>query len=253
MAENLARQLNEAGAVASNTQASLIGNTQYLSRLKARSSTCGKLSIGLGVAMVILIGVTTYLSYQDLVNHYQVEFTPIPRYMVDEQDIVAFNEKGEKIVIKNQSAYYKAALCSRSTSAEYYNVLKDIADLNGDVGKQWLAMYWAKNEAGLPILADSLKVVTDSTEIPAGYSTGIHMFGTSAAENLNNPLYVWNSGAKSIYVYYKNVEAKEPGITGSGFTAGIIALSAGAGLAVGALGSGLAVSAAGKKKRREEM
>ena len=42
-----------------------------------------------------------------MVNHYKVEFTPIPRYMVDEKDITAFNEYGEKIVIKNQAAYYK--------------------------------------------------------------------------------------------------------------------------------------------------
>ena len=264
MAENMARNLNEAGAMASETQVSLISNTNYLSRLKARSSTCSKLSVGLGVAVIILIGITTYLSYRDLVNHYKVEFTPIPRYMVDEKDITAFNEKGEKIVIKNQSAYYKAVLCNRSSSAEYYPTSKDIADLNGDVGKQWLALYCAKNEAEQPILADSFKVVMDNAEIPAGYSTGIHMFGTSAAENLNNPLYVWNSGAKSIFVYFKRAEGS-PKLTasgllgktaaisaGSGFSAGKAAISAGVGFAVGALAAWFLVSANLKKKRKKE-
>ena len=50
-----------------------------------------------------------------------------------------------------------------------------------------------------------------------------------------------------------NVEGKDPSLAGSGFSAGVIALSAGAGLLVGALGTGLAVSVVGKKKRREGM
>ena len=123
---------------------------------------CKWLSTGFGVAMILLTAYTTYLAYHDMVNHYKVEFTPIPRYMVDEKDITAFNKYGEKIVIKNQAAYYKAALCNRKESDEYYDTVGNVADLNGDVGKQWLAIYYAKNEANMPILADSLKVVTSS-------------------------------------------------------------------------------------------
>ena len=33
--------------------------------------------------------------------------------MVDEADITAYDDKGEKIVVKNQSAYYKAVTCNR--------------------------------------------------------------------------------------------------------------------------------------------
>ena len=62
-------------------------------------------------------------------------------------------------------------------------------------------MYWAKNDAETPILAESLKAVIDNAQIPAGYKTGVHMFGTEAAENFNNTLYIWNSGAKSVYLY----------------------------------------------------
>ena len=40
--------------------------------------------------------------------------------------------------------------------------------------------------------------VVKSSEVPAGYSTGFHMFGTAAAENLNNTLYVWNISAPKI-------------------------------------------------------
>ena len=135
---------------------------------------------------------------------------------------------------------------------EFYNTLGDIADLNGDVGQQWLAMYCARNDAEAPILADSLKVVAGNSQIPAGYSKGAHMFGTDAAENINNTLYIWNSGAKSIYLYYKQAEAIIPSLAGSGFSGGVVALSAGAGLGVGALASGLLVNAFSKRKKKEE-
>ena len=79
------------------------------------------------------------------------------------KDITAFNSRGEKIVIKNQAAYYRAVTCNRNDKDEFYNTLGDIADLNGDVGQQWLAMYCAKNDAEAPILADSLKVVAGNS------------------------------------------------------------------------------------------
>ena len=227
-------------------------NKPILTRMAERSSNSSGLVIGISLAMIILLTVTTYLSWRDLKNYYKVDYTPIPRYMVDEKDITAYNANGEKIVIKNQAAYYKAALCNRDTSAEYYKVAKDIADLNGDVAKQWLALYYSKNETEMPILVDSLKVVKGNDQIPAGYTTGVHMFGTEAAENFNNPLYIWNSGAESIYLYYKTEGAKDPGLAGSGFTGGAMALTTGAGLAVGGLTSAITVKALGKKKKKEE-
>ena len=224
---------------------------QTAARLEARSANCSKLAKGVGAAVIILVAITTYLTWRDLKNHYKVDYTPIPRYMVDEKDITAYNSKGEKIVIKNQDAYYTAVTCNRDSSAEYYKVTNDIADLNGDVGQQWLAMYCAKNEAEAPILADSLKIVIDDVKVPSGYTEGIHMFGVGAAENFNNPLYVWNSNAKSIYAYYKK-EAGSASSTGSLFTAGSLAISGGAGLAIGALASAVAVKLTGRKKKKEE-
>ena len=222
-----------------------------ISHFQGRSSMCKWLGTGLGAALIIITAITVYLSYRDMVNHYKVEFTPIPRYMVDEKDITAFNEYGEKIVIRNQAAYYKAALCKWKSSDEYYNIVGDVADLNGDVGKQWLALYYAKNEAEMPVLANSLKVVTGNSEIPANYSKGVHMFGVGATENINNTLYIWNSSARSIYLYYQ-LDTKSASLTGSGFSVGNIALSGGIGLGAGALISGFLVKAFEKKKRRKE-
>lgn len=109
---------------------------EEIDRLAARSSVCNKLMIGLSVAVVIFTAVSVYLSYRDMVDYYKVEFTPIPHYMVEEKDITAYNEKGERIVIKNQTAYYKAVESNRTSGDEFYNVLGTCADMNGDVGKQ---------------------------------------------------------------------------------------------------------------------
>ncbi len=219
----------------------------------ARTALCSKLAIGFGVAMVVLAGISTYYTYQDLVEHYKVEFTPIPRYMVDEKDITAYNENGEKIVIKNQSAYYKAVECNRDYRDEFFKVLDTLADMNGDVGSQWLALYAAKNEAAAPILASSLLVKINDTNIPAGYTTGIHMFGSATAFNLNSELYDWNKDAPGVMVYFKvdTAAAKTASAAGSNFTAGNLALAGIGGMALGAVISALAVSASGRKKKSE--
>jgi hypothetical protein len=206
-------------------------NTIYASR----SSLCKYLTVGLSVAAVILAGVTTYLTYRDMVNHYKVDFTPIPHYMVDEKDLISYNKKGEKIILKNQSAYYKAAESNLKKGDFKFDEIGALADMNGCVGKQWLALYLAKNTNMNPILAASLKIVTGSSEIPAGYTSGIHMFGSDAAFNLNSSLYDWNSGAKSVFVYFKTDDSAKASTTGSNFTGGTLALTGVAGIALGAV------------------
>ena len=221
-------------------------NVYYDELYAARSTICKWLTAGFTVAMVILAGVSVYLTYRDLQAHYNVDFTAIPRYMVDEKDIVGYNKKGEKIVLKNQSAYYKAVECNRNENDEFYKVLGTCADMNGDVGKQWLALYAVKNEVMEPILASSLKVVVDNAQIPAGYTTGIHMFGTEAAFNLNSSLYDWNDSAPSVYIYFKTDDSTAS-TTGANFTAGTLALAGGAGLVLGAVITALAMTSKRKK------
>ena len=149
-------------------------------------------------------------------------------------------------MLKNQSAYYKAVNCNRTESDEMFKALGTCADMNGDVGQQWLALYAVKNEAMEPILASSLKVVVDDAQMPAGYTTGIHMFGTEAAFNLNSGLYDWNDSAPSVYIYFKTDDSTAS-TTGANFTAGSLALAGGAGLILGAAITAIA-SAAVKKK-----
>ena len=209
------------------------------------------LSVGFTITMVLFAGITTALAWEEMKDYYKVDFTPIPKYMVDEKDITGFNSKGEKIVLKNQTAYYKAVECNRSENAEFYKVLGSSADMNGDVGRQWLALYAVKNEMMDPILASSLKVVVGDTTVPNDYSTGIHMFGSAAAFNLNSSLYDWNKDAKSVFVYFKTDDSATS-TTGSNFSGGTLALAGGAGIAVGALVTAVATKC-GKKKIKEEV
>ena len=212
----------------------------------AKSAMCKYMTVGFGIAMIVFAGIATWLTWEDMKAYYHVEFSPIPKYMVDEKDITTYNKKGEQVVIKNQAAYYKAVECNRTQNDEMWKSLGVFADMNGDVGRQWLALYAAKNDAFEPILADSLAVVVGSTDIPAGYETGIHMFGTDAAFNLNSGLYDWNDSAPSVYVYYKTDDSTAS-TTGANFTAGSLALAGGAGLILGVAITAIA-SASVKKK-----
>ena len=212
----------------------------------AKSAMCKYMTIGFGIAMIVFAGIATWLTWEDMKAYYHVEFSPIPQYMVDEKDITTYNKKGEQVVIKNQAAYYKAVECNRTQNDEMWKSLGVFADMNGDVGRQWLALYAAKNDAFEPILADSLAVVVGSTDIPAGYETGIHMFGSDAAFNLNSSLYDWNNSAPSVYIYFKTDDSTAS-TTGANFTAGSLALAGGAGLILGAAVTAIA-SAAVKKK-----
>ena len=203
-------------------------------------------AIGFTVLTVALSGVSVYLTYQDMKASYNVDFTPIPHYMIDEKDLIGYNSEGEKIVLKNQAAYYKAVECNRKSGDEMFENLGTCADLNGDVGSQWLALYAEKDEKSEPIIADSLTVVTNSDEVPSEYETGIHMFGSQTAFNLNSKLYDWSKDAPAVYVYYKT-DSSKPNGAGANFTAGIIALAGGAGIVVGALVAAFAV-----KRKKEQ-
>ena len=130
--------------------------------------------------------------------------------------------------------------------ASYYDVVGNKGDLNGYVGRQWLALYAEKNEANEPILADSFKI-SDKEQIPAGYEKGIHMFGSSAVENLNNPLYVWKSDAPKVFVYFRTDAGASA--AGSGFSTGTLALGALGGAVLGAFGTAIVMTAMKKKKK----
>ena len=222
-------------------------STKAMNISSANGKICAGLATGFCVAMIVLSAVTIYINYKDMKAYYNVDFTPIPHYMVDKKDLIGYNAKGEEIVLKNQAAYYKAAQSNRKEGDSYYKNIDTCADMNGCVNPQWLALYVARNNEESPILANSFKVVVGSTTIPEGYKTGIHFFGEKAAFNLNDKRYCWNQKAKSVMVYYKT-DSIAAGTTGSNFTTGSIALAGGGGILLGAAAAALGMNF---KKRKD--
>ena len=115
------------------------------------------------------------------------------RKIVDRADIVTevTDAKGNKdeIIDFKQFAYYEVVKCNRQEVGIHKSAQKgvsdyaswgcgDAADLNADIGKQWLAMYVNRSaQKGNPILADTLTLQKGSSQTPEGCNGKLHMFG----------------------------------------------------------------------------
>ena len=231
-------------------------NSEVYQKALFKSNITKYLAAGFTILGAVLAGVSIYTTIEEMKAFYKVEFTPIPKYIVDRADITAVNQKGETVMVKNQTAYYKAVLCNRTAGSsafekKNYEILKDRNDLNGDVGMQWLSLYSVKYENGTPILADSLKVKLGKGDAPEGYTNGIHRFGEKdAVFNLTSRLYCYNDPSEGTYVYFKNDTStvKDLTATGSLFSGGSIALGALVGLIVG---SAITLFIVNNKKKKE--
>ncbi|HAK58011.1 MAG TPA: hypothetical protein DCP06_03435 [Lachnospiraceae bacterium] len=213
------------------------------------------LSAGLATLAVIMTILSLIVTLIDISSYYSTKYLPIPNIMVDVNDITTKDENGDDILIKNQTAYYRAVRCNRKAAKggiekNNYDAMGDKADLNGDIGRQWLALYAVKNENGRPILSDSFRYVKGSDSVPEGYRIGIHEFGTfnkkgdsAPAFNLNNSKYLFAGDPPSIKVYYKIEDKTVTQLTsskaGSIFSVGSLALGGGFGIIIGALFMGL--------------
>ena len=226
-------------------------------------STAGRWLMGIGGALMIMAAV---LKGVQLYQYYNRTFSPIPVMIVDEADIVSYttDRKGNKVkqITFDQFAYYEVVKCNRQqiglhTSAqggvdEYKNSgCGDAADINADVGKQWLALYINRSKAkGDPILADSLTLKTGegSEKTPKGYSGCLHMFNEENPVKIDNEEYCYRSDNKGMYLYWKT--EKDSSLTASVFGGGgTIAISAIGGLIAGIAGTTLFMLP--KKKRKE--
>ena len=95
------------------------------------------------------------------------------------------------------------------------------------------------------LTADGYTVIKDAE----GYTTGIHAFKTTAAENLNNTRYVQDDKAPEIYIYYKTEDADAMGAKGSSLTMGYLAIAAAVGLLIGVGVAVICITATRKKKK----
>ena len=234
-------------------------NSEVYQKALFKSNITKYLAAGFTVLGAVLAGVSIYTTIEEMKAYYKVEFTPIPKYIVDRADITAVNQKGETVMVKNQTAYYKAVLCNRTAGSsafekKNYEILKDRNDLNGDVGMQWLSLYSVKYENGMPILADSLKLKMGNGDMPEGYTNGIHRFGEKdVVFNLTSKLFCYNDPSEGTYVFFKNDTSTVKDLTaaGSSFSGGTLALGIGAGALAGCALTLLLLKADNKKKKKQ--
>ena len=233
-------------------------NSEVYQKALFKSNITKYLAAGFTVLGAVLAGVSIYTTIEEMKAFYKVEFTPIPKYIVDRADITAVNQKGETVMVKNQTAYYKAVLCNRTAGSsafekKNYEILKDRNDLNGDVGMQWLSLYSVKYENGTPILADSLKVKLGKGDAPEGYTNGIHRFGEKDTFNLTSRLYCYNDPSEGTYVYFKNDTSTVKDLTaaGSSFSGGSLVIGIVVGALAGCALTLLLLKVVNKKKKRK--
>ena len=229
-----------------NTQATAEDLSSKAGALTKNSAIARYLSIGMAVLAVILTTVATVMTVLDVQKFYDTEYVPIPRIMADRVKVDSYDKDGNPIAKEDRLAYYRVIKCNRAEgdsdiTKKNYEIMKDSADLKGDIGRQWLALYGIKFEQGKPILADSLKYVISQDGVPDGYSTGIHEFGSVAACDLNKKIYVFPDDPPSIRVFFKTDDKTVRQIreTGSIFSPGSMAFGAGIGMIVGGLLVGL--------------
>lgn len=196
------------------------------------------------VSFVLMIW-SAWNIYKDLKEYYNAEFTPIPMHMVDQGK----NDSGEKIF-----TYYTAVKCNREEAqmvSDRTKLLDGFGDINGDVGKQWIALYTTKAKtAGNPITADFV-VQYNNSNIP-GDRIALSMFGESVAQNLTNKSagYTYADGKKGIYLFYGADSTAFAGSVFSNTTYVLIGVST---MAIFAVVSYFVSNAVKKKKTKGEV
>ncbi len=154
-------------------------------------------SVAMTCVTLVLMVYSIWCTYQDLKAYYNAEFTPIPSNMVNQ----GVNENDEKVY-----TYYSAVKCNREAQGmvtDNTKLLEDFGDLNGDVGRQWVALYTTKDKsAGDPITTD-FAVQKGNSNVPND-STPLSIFCESAAQNLTNKKagYTYADSNNGIYLFY---------------------------------------------------
>lgn len=153
------------------------------------------LKIGFTILTVLLSVADITLTAITLYNYYHREHLPIPHHMVD----LSYNENKESSYIVYKSVRDNKDKCG---------------DLNGDNGKQWLALYATYDkDAGDPLVApeEGVKNILvqygSSTVQESGYLP-LHMFGTpNVAQNLTfadgENGYSFNDNKKGTYLFFR--------------------------------------------------
>ncbi len=182
--------------------------------------------VGMTCLTAVLLAFSIWSTVDDLIDYYNATYTPIPSNMVNQ----GVNEKDEKVY-----TYYKAVKCNRVAQnmvTDKTELLGDYGDLNGDVGKQWVALYTTTDSAaGNPITTD-FKVQYKDTNVP-GERTALSIFCESVAQNLTNKKagYTYADSNGGIYLFFAT-DASANTLAGSAISDGGYYVLVGGGCAI---------------------
>ena len=246
-----------------DSQRILDGYKEDLEKYQGQTSkmTAGARAI-MGVGGALIVAAALAKGYQ-MYKYYNKTFTQIPNFIVDEADIVSYDtdEEGNerKLIQFDQFVYYGAVQCNRQEVGEISDWQKgvsdyaswgcgDAADLNGDFGREWLALYMAKSsKKGDPILADSLTLQYGSKDMPEGCSKALHMFTYESAVDVGDTAYSFNNNKNGVYFFWDVDEGAFSRDVASAFDGGTAAMAGGVGLLVGIIGTAIVM-----RKKKEQ-
>ena len=213
------------------------------------NSTWAKVFKYAGVVMtcitIVLLISTIWSTVDDLIDYYNATYTPIPSNMVNQ----GVNDDDEKVY-----TYYKAVKCNRVQQGmvtDKTELLGDLGDINGDVGKQWVALYTTKDSAAGNPITVNFRVQYNNTKIPDD-RVPLSIFCESTAQNLTNEKsgYTYSNGKNGIYLFYG---ADESAFAGSVISDGGYYVLVGGGCAIVAAAIAFFVGkSVGKKGKKKE-
>ena len=194
--------------------------------------------VGMAIVGLIMSAYSVYAAIDEMQAYYHQEMLPIPRKMVD----LGYYENGTHCYI-----YYDCTKCNRTEMSMGNETLGDYGDLNGDVMKQWLALYTTKDtRAGSPIQAGFM-VKKGTTQMPVR-TVPLSFFGFDYAVNMTDTRFTYNNNANGIYLYYKQLTSKYTSTVETGnalVTTGVLSALGGAGIC------GLIVALVSERKKKD--
>ena len=216
-------------------------------KIQNAQSVSRYLSISLNFVFAVLAVWAVVSLVIDLIDYYNTDLTEIPHFIAERA------EQSETDVRK--FTLYEVVRCNRQEMGmepadNEVELLKDYGDLNGDIGKEWVALYTTKDSsAGNPITTDFVVQYGDS-KVPLGKKS-LTMFSYANPVNLIDEHYVYegetSDGKQGIYLFY--TQEKNANLTGTAQSSGLIAVICGIGLlAIG--GSAAAFYTVRKKKKQ---